>query len=195
MEVEYLHKLDDSALLQRFQERRERTCMAVLFDRYKHLVKGVAMKYLKNPADADDMVAHVFNKLLHKLEDKDVLNFKKYLYGTVRNECMAQQRAVQRVRKNDEAWQYVEKYSNQFMENEGFLHLSNVRPVEELVPEVLPQLADEQRQCIELFFFEGNSYEQISQITGYAQKSVKSYLQNGKRNLKKLLESHPDFQI
>lgn len=194
MEEESLHKLSDAELLKRFQEHNDTSCTTVLYDRYKHLVKGTAMKYLKNQVDANDMVSHVFSVLIEKLPEREVHDFKKYLYGTVRNECMAHLRKQKRSREKEEAWQHTEKYSDQFMENDGYLHLSNERPLEDLLKEVITQLSENQQQCIELFYLkDNNSYEDVAQMTGYSLKNVKSYLQNGKRNLKKLLETHPDF--
>jgi len=46
------------------------------------------------------------------------------------------------------------------------------------------KLSGEQRQCIELMYLDDKSYKEIVEITGYDLKKVKSYIQNGKRNLK-----------
>ena len=49
------------------------------------------------------------------------------------------------------------------------------------------KLKGKQKQCIELFYLQQKSYEQISKLTGYSINDVKSNLQNGKRNLKIML--------
>jgi RNA polymerase sigma-70 factor (ECF subfamily) len=49
-------------------------------------------------------------------------------------------------------------------------------------------LSAEQKQCIELFYMNEKSYREVEQITGYSYNEVKSHLQNGKRNLKQLVE-------
>jgi RNA polymerase sigma-70 factor (ECF subfamily) len=49
------------------------------------------------------------------------------------------------------------------------------------------QLKDEQRNCIVLFYLQNKSYVEVAEITGYTMKEVKSFLQNGKRNLKILM--------
>ena len=57
--------------------------------------------------------------------------------------------------------------------------------------EVIEELKEEQRECIKLFFMEEKCYQEIVVITGYPLKKVKSYIQNGKRNLKiKLMEKY-----
>lgn len=52
----------------------------------------------------------------------------------------------------------------------------------------LEQLNDEQRRCITLFYLEKESYQQISEQTGFSLAQIKSFIQNGKRNLKLLVE-------
>jgi len=50
------------------------------------------------------------------------------------------------------------------------------------------ELSPEQRQCVTLFYLEKKSYQQISEETGFTMMQVKSYIQNGKRNLKLMIE-------
>ena len=59
-----------------------------------------------------------------------------------------------------------------------------------LLSKVLPRLKQEQRVCIEAFYLKKMSYEQIAKAFGYALKEVKSHIQNGKRNLKLLIEQN-----
>ena len=52
----------------------------------------------------------------------------------------------------------------------------------------LDELNSEQKTCIILFYLEKKSYQQISAQTGFTFMQVKSFIQNGKRNLKLLVE-------
>ncbi len=54
--------------------------------------------------------------------------------------------------------------------------------------DAIKQLGEEQRKTIVLFYLEKYSYEQIIAQTGYTFMQVKSYIQNGKRNLKTILQ-------
>ena len=56
----------------------------------------------------------------------------------------------------------------------------------------LNKLNKEQGNCIKLMYLENKSYREIADITGYSMKEVKSYIQNGKRNLKNYLISLND---
>jgi RNA polymerase sigma-70 factor (ECF subfamily) len=54
--------------------------------------------------------------------------------------------------------------------------------------EALKELNTEQQVCVTLFYIEKKSYQQISEHTGYTMMQVKSHIQNGKRNMKILIE-------
>ena len=183
-----VQSLSDAALLKGFQTDKKRNYVAELYDRYRHLVFGVAYKYLKNREEAEDMVSYVFNLILEKLPGKEVRSFKQYLYGMVRNECLAKHRRVKKEQEKHQEWLKIEKNNPQFMENESYKHLINEKSLEDVVQQAMKELGEEQRICVFHFFFEGKSYKEIADITGYEIKKVKSYLQNGKRNLKKKLE-------
>ncbi|MEM8909899.1 MAG: sigma factor-like helix-turn-helix DNA-binding protein, partial [Bacteroidota bacterium] len=58
--------------------------------------------------------------------------------------------------------------------------------------QALKRLSEIQRQCIQLFFFEEKSYQQIADITQLPLNRVKSHLQNGKRLLKRYIEQAPE---
>jgi RNA polymerase sigma-70 factor (ECF subfamily) len=62
-------------------------------------------------------------------------------------------------------------------------HLNNNK-----LKKCLEELSNEQKRCIELFYYKEKCYKEISDITNYDIKKVKSYMQNGKRNLKNCLE-------
>lgn len=183
-----LDSLPDAELLSLFQAEGNADYLGVLFTRYRHLAFGVAYKYFRDRDEAEDMVSHVFSLLLEKLSGKDVHSFKQYLYGTVRNECLARTRHMKKEGERQQEWVMTEISDDGFMEIENMVHLREEKPLDEMVRDAIQQLGEEQRVCVLHFFFEGKSYKEISLQTGFTLKNVKSYLQNGKRNLKKLLE-------
>jgi RNA polymerase sigma-70 factor, ECF subfamily len=183
-----LDSLPDAELLRLFQAEGNADYLGALFTRYRHLAFGVAYKYFRDRDEAEDMVSHVFSLLLEKLSGKDVHSFKQYLYGTVRNECLARSRQMKKEGERQQEWVLTEISDDGFMEIENMVHLRDDKPLDEMVRDAIQQLGEEQRVCVLHFFFEGKSYKEISLQTGFTLKNVKSYLQNGKRNLKKLLE-------
>jgi RNA polymerase sigma-70 factor (ECF subfamily) len=58
----------------------------------------------------------------------------------------------------------------------------------DLMVRCLDDLNMEQKLCVTLFYLEKQSYQEIAEKTGYTMMQVKSYIQNGKRNLKIMLD-------
>jgi len=93
-------------------------------------------------------------------------------------------------------WRYTEKAEMDFVENDNMASLIDGEPsMETNMENAVRLLGDEQRTCIDLFFYENKSYKEISEQTGFSEKQVKSYLQNGKRNLRIMLEKEMRKQI
>ncbi len=184
-----IQDLTDEELVAKFAKTKKQTYFEELYRRYIHLSYGVCLKLMKNEEDSRDIVSEVFKILYTKLPTANVQSFKAYVYAVSRNECIAKLRQRKSERKKHEEWQKTEITHNDFMENEGLLALDNVGPSKEkLVEDAVANLGDDQRTCIHLFFYDNKSYKEIASQTGYSEKQVKSFLQNGKRNLRIALE-------
>jgi RNA polymerase sigma-70 factor (ECF subfamily) len=57
----------------------------------------------------------------------------------------------------------------------------------DLLDESLQELQPNQQQCISLFYIQKKSYRQISDETGFSLMQIKSFIQNGKRNMRLLI--------
>ncbi len=187
--MESLPRLSDEQLVARFSKTGKPTYFGELYARYAHLAFGVGLKYLKDEEDSRDLVSEVFKTLFQKLPQAKVQSFRSYLYAATRNECIA----ILRKRKMKfEHLRYLRKqgnYCDGFMENEDFMPLFDADPsLETIVQEAIQRLSEDQRICIQLFFYDKKSYRQIANTTKYTEKQVKSFLQNGKRNLRILLK-------
>ncbi len=148
--------------------------------RYTALLFGVAMKYLKDKTQAEDAVQQVFVKVLTHMPQEEIHNFKGWLYVLMRNHCLQQLR--------DKTWHTDEAVLAQLSgvdvdTEEMVLHDNTLQQMEEAIA----LLNEEQRKTIVLFYLKKYSYEQIIAHTGYTFMQVKSFIQNGKRNLKTIL--------
>jgi RNA polymerase sigma-70 factor (ECF subfamily) len=181
--------LQDPELIQLYRSSRNTEIIAVLFQRYTHLVYGVCLKYLNNSDEAEDAVMEIFEGLMDSLLEHEVTNFKSWLHSVTRNHCLMKLRKMKSVVMDMEI--ISEKIDRDIMENEDLLHQEDVmdrfKP-EDLGP-VLKSLREPQRRCIELVYLEEKSYQEVCEITGYTMNEVKSHVQNGKRNLKLRLEA------
>ena len=177
---------NDEELLQLFDRNGSLDTLGVLYSRYMHLVYGVSLKYLGNREDAKDVVMQIFEKLIIDLPGQEVRNFKSWLYVLTKNHCLMQ------IRSNKSAGGKMEGYKieQEFMESEQEMHPIDKEDhsVEEALKQCIEQLKIEQKQCIELFYYQKLCYQEIAEKLKMSEKKVKSYLQNGKRNLKICLE-------
>lgn len=57
-----------------------------------------------------------------------------------------------------------------------------------MMEKAVETLNEEQKKCINLFYLKNKSYQEIVEMTGYTANEVKTYIQNGKRNLKLKME-------
>ncbi len=176
----------DEELLQLFERNGSLDTLGVLYSRYMHLVYGVSLKYLGNREDARDVVMQIFEKLIIDLPGQEVRNFKSWLYVLTKNYCLMQIRSKKSAGGRMEGY----KIEREFMESEQEMHPIDKEDhsVEEALKNCIEQLKIEQKQCITLFYYEKLCYQEIADKLKMNEKKVKSYLQNGKRNLKICLE-------
>lgn len=170
----------DNQLIESYQSTGEKSVLGILFKRYMPLVFGTCMKYLKDREAAKDMAMQVFEKLMKELKEKEVQNFKSWLYVLTRNECLML------LRKNRPEINGVE-----LMEYQLPVHHTHETELEEDLGKMetcIETLNTEQNSCIKLFYLEKKTYQEVCDHTGFELKKVKSYLQNGRRNLKICIE-------
>ncbi len=187
-----LKNSSDTDLILAYQKTSNRQYVAELYRRYAHLIYGTCLKYLKDRAESEDMVMHIFERLLELLKNPkySIQNFNAWVFQLTRNECLSKRRTQERQAEKMEKWQNFEKNTTSHMENDGFLRLINeTSTIETILQEALKELSVEQQNCIDLFFYQKKSYKEIVATTDYTLNQVKSHLQNGKRNLKRILES------
>lgn len=173
--------LNDIELIRNF-DNRSQDALAEIYNRYSHLVYGVCLKYLESKEESLDTVVEIFESLLDKIPANTITNFKSWLYSVTKNHCLMKLRKSKRQQQSLES-QY--SYETNFY-NPEVLDEETVQY--EQIESALLQLSEEQQICIELFYYQQKSYVEIAKETGYPVKSIKSYLQNGRIKLKKIIE-------
>ena len=177
----------EKELLEKFRNSHDLEYLGALYSPYIHLVYGVCLKYFKERERAKDAVMEIFEKLIEEIPRHDIRNFKSWLYVLTKNHCFMELRSAKT--KDEKSKKYIEE-ERIFMESGEKMH-----PVDEEGSELnkalrdcIDSLKNEQRECIKLFYYKNKCYEEISEIMSVEVKKVKTYLQNGKRNLKICLE-------
>ena len=182
-----IEQYSDATLLDLYKKDKDTKWLGYLFDRYTLLVFGVCMKYLKQVNDAKDATQQVFEKAFVEINKYEVTYFKSWIYSIARNHCLMQLRSKshQTVFMEELPEDLGEHFSTQklFDSKEDLLE----QQIENLSDAIL-QLNQEQKSCIELFYLQKLSYREIEERTGFSFQQVKSHIQNGKRNLRIILE-------
>jgi RNA polymerase sigma-70 factor (ECF subfamily) len=179
----------DKALVDAYKKDGNREYIGKLYKRYTHLVFGVCLKYLKDEEKSKDAVMDIFEKLIEDLRKYKIAQFKSWLYQVSKNYCLMQLRQDKHIERN---WNEIdENKALRFMESFLDMHHNNEDEHDDHVDSLykaLDNLNNEQKACIELMYLKDKSYKEISGITGFTMKQVKSFVQNGKRNLKNILD-------
>ncbi len=178
----YSH-ISDAELLNQFYADHNNEWLGILLERYTMLLLGVGMKYLKNEEEAKDAVQQVFLKAINELHKYKVEYFKSWIYMIAKNHCLMKLRDKGRF-----SAEINEKTLTTPAEPEGkSQHIQKDKTLDNLASALL-QLNKEQQQCVTLFYLEKKSYQEIAEQTSYNIMHVKSHIQNGKRNLKIIME-------
>jgi len=176
--------IEDNELLQKFYEDGNNRWLGILFQRYTMLLLGVCMKYLKNEEEAKDAVQQIFLKALTELQKYKVGYFKSWLYMVAKNYCLMKIRE----RNGKMPFELTDRIVPLEEDPEQKYDLLKKDKVLTAIEQSLSELSDEQKQCVTLFYLQNKSYQEVAGITGYNLLQVKSFIQNGKRNLKQIVE-------
>lgn len=169
---------NDELLLKQYLETDDLGLLGELYEVHAAMVYFVCYRYLQDSELSKDAVMAIFEELIIKVKKQEIRNFGSWLYVLSRNHCLMQLRSGKKM-------QYVP--FDDFVESPSFQHqedqLNRERQLTalELCVEKLPE---HQKQSISLFFLKEQCYKEIADSTGYSMNDVKSYIQNGKRNLK-----------
>lgn len=153
-----------------------------LYSRYIELVYGVCLKYIKEPEDAKDCVLNIFEELVTKVKKYDIDHFKGWLYQLTKNHCLMRLRSDKKNPIHGDA--DVMHLSENNHPDSVFEQEEHLNDMEQCIE----QLPDEQKNSIRLFYLERKCYKDIAEITYADINKVRSFIQNGRRNLKICME-------
>jgi RNA polymerase sigma factor (sigma-70 family) len=177
------HHMTDQDLLARFYEDHDNEWLGILLPRYTLLLLGVCMKYLKEEEEARDCVQHIFVKVITELGKYRVEYFKSWIYTIARNYCLMKLRDGHGKHAG-----LSESMLAAWDEEPGNRPHREKEQLLQWMGQALEELGPEQKTCVTLFYLEKKSYQEIASATGFTLMQVKSFIQNGKRNLRLSIE-------
>lgn len=179
-----IQSLSDLELIDVYKSKNDKSIIGELFKRYTRFVFAICMKYLKNIEKSEEAVMQIFEKLFTDLLKHKIDNFKSWLHVVTKNHCLHLLRNESyQIKKETE----IKNTTDFFMEKHDFLYHDNEDETEDKLQKLemaVNSLSEEQKSCIDLFYLQEKCYDEVAKITGYTMNQVKSYIQNGKRNLK-----------
>lgn len=193
----HLASQTDEALLEAYKTTGDLETLAVLYKRYMGLVFAVCLKYLKSRPASEDAVMDIFEQLVEKAKKHEITHFKPWLGAVARNHCLMQLRRGSPERTVD--------FEETFMHSGDLMHptVNGIQGAELSEGEAsqkeftltsmercLETLAQQQKASVSLFYLQQKCYREVADITGYPIDKVRSYIQNGRRNLKICMEKN-----
>ena len=178
-----LNKETDESLLKEYLSTEDLSYLGELYTRHSEMVYYVCLRYFKHEEKSNDAVMQLFEQLIDKVKKQNIQDFPKWLYVVAKNFCLMELRSAKN--KN-------EILTEEFVEFPVTLHQQESYSDKEekltQLEDCIERLPEKQKISIDLFFINQKCYKEVVEITGYSMNDVKSYIQNGKRNLKNCIE-------
>ena len=172
----------DVILITQYKREQNSECIGILYERYSQLVFAVCMKYLKNEDDSKDAVSRIFEKLFDDLKKYEIKQFNLWIHRVAQNYCFSE------LQKQKTTEHHLNEATLHEISNAVDEQSETLNYTDEQLQNAINSLDEHQRICIELFYLHNKRYTVIAELTDYSILQVKSYIQNGKRNLKICME-------
>ena len=179
-----------------YRTSRDPGVLGILYDRYVELIYGLCLNYLKDGSRAEDAAMDIYEQLGGKLARYEVATFRPWLYQLSRNHClMLLRKTASGLTLGSKSVATQSQLDPADMQLADTSHLSGESAAEVREGLLLAlercrgKLPADQAECIRRFYLEGQSYAAIAAQIGVEVKTVRSRIQNGRRNLKHCMKA------
>ena len=174
------HTFSNEELLENYRQSADNEALGVLYERHLEMVFATCQRYLGDDATAQDAVLDIYEQLCEKVKLHDIQNFENWLFILTKNHCLM----FLRKRKSNILIP-IEEYNHlAASEEKSKEEYENVENEFQSLEICISRLPEEQKKAISLFYLEEKSYKEVSDIMNEDIAKVRSYIQNGRRNLK-----------
>jgi RNA polymerase sigma-70 factor, ECF subfamily len=150
-----------------------------IVEKHRRWVYTLCSRILRSPDSAADLTQEVFARALEKMP---MLQQRARLAGWLKVIAVNQCRTVIEKQRLYDPLGGEESVRPTNLTPEQQMIASERR---ELVEKLIDQLPPKQQLVFVMKYIDGYSYRQISELTGFSDKQLKSYLQNARRNFEK----------
>jgi RNA polymerase sigma-70 factor (ECF subfamily) len=164
--------------------KNDRRAQLEVYDRYYHAMYNTALRIVKDPATAEDILQDSFLNAFTKLETfKGEVTFGAWLKRIVINNSIYQYRKQQKMQEVP-----LESVLYKVEDNNGAeVGQGSTERMAQKVLETMKQLKDSYRVSLTLHFIEGYDYEEISEIMDISYGNCRTLISRAKKSLKKKL--------
>jgi RNA polymerase sigma-70 factor (ECF subfamily) len=173
---------EDDATLLALVQRGDEQAMASLFDRYSKVVYSVALRVLRDPASAEDVLQEIFMQIW-RTPDSFIAtrgSLGGWLAVVSRNRSID---ALRRKRPTEQV-EGIALASNYNLSEEAERNI-----MIEKARVVIQTLPTEQRKTLEMAFFDGLTHSEIAEMTGDPLGTVKTRIRTALLSLRKAFQS------
>jgi RNA polymerase sigma-70 factor (ECF subfamily) len=153
-----------------------------IVERYQDIVFSIALKVLKNREDAEEMAQESFIKAyksLHTFQGK--AKFSTWLYRITYNTCISETRKKKQYFASTDEVQISDEAEE--MNLDGIPAENR----EKVVKAALEKLPEDEYTLVVLYYFEDQSVEEISKVTGLSESNTKVKLHRARKKLYTIL--------
>lgn len=161
------------------------SAFSVLIERYQDMVYSLALKLLKNTEDAEEMAQDTFIKAFQKLDMYEGKSkFSTWLYSINYNACISELRkrrihfsSLEEQRFSDQDEMKIHSYFSETKkeDQEKYLNLA------------LSKLPEDDQVLVTLYYYENQSMDDISMITGLTVSNIKVKIHRARKKMYELL--------
>ncbi|MFQ5604348.1 MAG: RNA polymerase sigma factor [bacterium] len=174
---------EENLWIQNYLNTRDKQYLGKLYERYKQKIFMRCLHLVKNTEDAKDLASEAFIKAFNNIEKfKSGSPFYPWLSRIAGNLCIDHLRKQSRYHYQ----QILEEHA--VIDPDSREQTENQKTLKEKIWQILQMLKPPQRRCFSLFYIHHLSYGDIADLTGYPMNQVRSYIQNGRRRFKILME-------
>ncbi|MDD3685985.1 MAG: RNA polymerase sigma factor [Bacteroidales bacterium] len=174
---------DDSNIIEGCRKNKHRFQMA-LYDKYAAMLRAVCLRYVKNDADADDLLQEGFIKILQNVGNYvETGSFKAWMKRIMVNQAINFLKKKKQIEFTDltgnEDYNDDESYNPEKTENK--LIDGNIGP--DKILELMKQLPEDYRMVLNLYVIDGFSHKEIADQLGISINTSKSQLSRARKAL------------
>ena len=179
---------DEFKLVERLRAR-DQAALDTLYERYSSIVYAIALRIIGQPADAEDVVVDSFWQVWQQAENYDVSRgqLRSWIVTIARSRALDRLRMLRRSPLADA--EEVNVAGREMMADDNPEQAAWLSQKSALVRAAMASLPREQRQALELAYYQGFSQSEVAERLGEPLGTIKTRIRLGMIKLREQLQS------